>query len=37
MISFEDELTALEDDFFGFLFYDLLDYFVLWFIIVYVI
>lgn len=37
MFSQEDELSVLEDDFFNFIFYDLLDYFILWFILVYII
>lgn len=37
MISHEDDFSELEDDFFGFLFYDLIDYFTIWFILVYII
>jgi hypothetical protein len=37
MYSNEDELSLLEDDFFGFIFEDLLDYIIIWFILVYII
>lgn len=37
MESYEDDLTDLEEDFFSFLFHDVLDYLIIWWIIMYIV